>query len=113
MTSSRFPYVRFALQVGQHSYNGEALIDTGFDGGFAMPPPLLQDVGPPDGYALWEPVVGPPVVAPTYRATFQIDALGSFPVAVTALGDEILVGLEVISHFAVTLDHGQQVVVSP
>ncbi len=113
MTGPRFPYVQFALQVGQHSYDGEALIDTGFDGGFAVPLPLLQDVGTPDGYALWEPVVGPPVVAPIYDATFQIDALGSFPVTVTTLGDEILVGLEVISHFAVTLDHGQQVVVSP
>ena len=113
MSSSRFPYVRFTLQVGQHSYNGEALIDTGFDGGFAVPPPLLQDVGPPDGYALWKPVVGPPVLAPTYRATFQIGDFGSFPVAVTALGEEILVGLEVISRFAVTLDHGQRVVINP
>lgn len=76
MTSSRFPYVRFSLQIGQHPFDGEALIDTGFDGGFAVPPPLLQDVGSPDGYALWEPVVGPPVVAPTYRATFQIEGLG-------------------------------------
>lgn len=112
MTGARFPYVQFALQVGQHSFDGEALIDTGFDGGFAMPPFLLQDVGPPDGHAVWQPVVGPPVVAQTYHATFQIDALGSFPVTVTALGDEILVGLQVISHFAVTLDHGRRVLVS-
>ena len=112
MTSFRFPFFRFAIQVGQHSYNWEALIDTGFDGGFAVSPLLLEDVGPPDGYALWEPVVGRPVLAPTYRATFQIDSLGSFPVTVTALGDEILVGLEVISRFAVTLDHGQRVVIN-
>ena len=111
MTSFRFPYVRFTLQVGGHSFDGEALIDTGFDGGFAVPPRLLQDVGTPDGYALWEPVVGSPVLAATYRATFQIDALGPFPVTVTTLGDEILVGLEVITRFLVTLDHGQRVVV--
>ena len=113
MTGPRFPYVQFALQLGQHSYKGEALIDTGFDGGFAVPPSLLQDVGPPDSYAVWQPVVGPPVVAPIYDATFQLDVLGSFPVTVTVLGDEILVGLELISHFAITLDHGQQVIVSP
>ena len=113
MTSSRFPYLPFTFQVRQLSYDGEALIDTGFDGGFAVPPSLLQDVGPPDGYELWEPVVGPPILAPAYRASFQIDALGSFPVTVTALGDETLVGLEVIGRFAVTLDHGQRVVVGP
>ena len=113
MTSSRFPYLTFTFQVRQISYNGEALIDTGFDGGFAVPPSLLQDVGPPDGYEIWEPVVGPPVLAPVYRASFQIDVMGSFPVTVIALGNETLIGLEVISRFAVTLDHGQQVIVSP
>ena len=111
MTSSRFPYVAFHVQVRQHSLDAEGLVDTGFDGGLAVPPTLLENVGPPDAYELWQPVVGPPILAPTYRATFQIDALGPFPVAVTALGDEILVGLEVISRFAVTLDHGQQVIV--
>ena len=45
MTSFRFPFFRFAIQVGQHSYNWEALIDTGFDGGFAVSPLLLEDVG--------------------------------------------------------------------
>ncbi len=54
MTGPRFPYVQFALQVGQHSYDGEALIDTGFDGGFAVPLSLLQDVGPPVSYVLWD-----------------------------------------------------------
>ena len=112
MTSSRFPYLTFNLRVRQLSYDGEALVDTGFDGGFAVPPSLLRDVGPPDGYELWEPVLGPPVLAPTYRASFQIDALGPFPVTVTALGDETLVGLEVISRFSVTLDHGNRVVVN-
>ena len=113
MTSSRFPYLRFALRVGQHSFDGEALIDTGFDGGFAVPPSFLQHVGPPSGYALWEPVVGPPAFAPTYSGTFQIADRGPFPATVTALGDEILVGLEVITRFAVILDHGQRVIVSP
>lgn len=38
MTSDRFPYLRFTLQIGQHPYHFEGLIDTGFDGGFAVPP---------------------------------------------------------------------------
>jgi hypothetical protein len=113
VASSRFPYLPLRFQVRQHTYEGEALIDTGFDGGIAVPPSLLENVGPPDSYELWGPVVGPPVFALTYLGFFQIDALGSFPVTVTALGDEILVGLEVITRFAVTFDHGQQVIVRP
>lgn len=111
VTSSRFPYLPLRFQIRQLNYGGEALIDTGFDGGIAVPPSLLENVGAPDGYELWGPVVGPPVLAPTYRGSFQIDALGSFPVTVMALSDEILVGLEVITRFAVTLDHGHQVVI--
>ena len=75
MINSRFPYLPFTVQVRQMSYDGEALIDTGFDGGFAVPPPILQNVGPPDGYELWQPVAGPPVLAPAYRAVFQIGDL--------------------------------------
>lgn len=113
VTSSRFPYLPLSFQIRQHTYEGEALIDTGFDGGIAVPPSSLDNVGPPDSYELWGPVVGPPVFASTYRGSCQIDALGSFPVIVTALGDEILVGLEVIARFAVTFDHGHQVIVTP
>jgi predicted aspartyl protease len=112
VTSSRFPHFLIRLQVRQNTYE-EALIGTGFDGGIAVPPSLLEDVGPPDGHELWVPVVGSPVTAPVYRGSFQVGDLGPFPAAVTALGDEILIGLEVVSRFAITLDHGQRVIVSP
>jgi predicted aspartyl protease len=112
VTSSRFPYLPIRLQIRQHTYEGDALIDTGFDGGIAVPLSLLEDVGPPDSHELWAPVVGPSVTAPVYRGSFQVGDLGPFPIAVTALGDEILVGLEVISRFAVTFDHGQRVIIN-
>ncbi|HZA22020.1 MAG TPA: hypothetical protein VFA32_05350 [Dehalococcoidia bacterium] len=99
VTSSRFPHFLIRLQVRQNTYE-EALIGTGFDGGIAVPPSLSEDVGSP-------------VTAPVYRGSFQVGDLGPFPAAVTALGDEILIGLEVVSRFAITLDHGQRVIVSP
>ena len=38
LTSSRFPYVPVRWQVGQQIYEAEALLDTGFGGGIAVPP---------------------------------------------------------------------------
>jgi predicted aspartyl protease len=109
--SSRFPYIPIRFQVRLHTYEMEALVDTGFEGGIAVPPSLLENLGPPDGYELWAPVVGTPVLADVYYGSFQVDALGPFPVAITALGDEVLIGLEVIIRFIVTFDHGQRLVV--
>ena len=38
LTSSQFPYLPIRWQVGQQTYAAEALLDTGFDGGAAVPP---------------------------------------------------------------------------
>ena len=86
MSISRFPYLSFSLQVRQLSYSEKPLLT------------LVSMV------KLWQPVVGPPVLAPVYSASFQIDALGPFPATVTVLGNETLVGLDVIRRFTVTLD---------
>ena len=111
--SSRFPYLTIRFQVRQRTHEMEALIDTGFDGGIAVPPSLLENVGSPDSYELWGPVVGSPVFAPAYRGAVNVDTLGPFPVIITALGDEVLVGLEVISYFTLILDHGQRTIIEP
>ena len=43
LTSSRFPYVPVRWQVGQQIHEAEALLDTGFDRGIAVPPYFLKD----------------------------------------------------------------------
>ena len=37
--------------------------------------------------------------------------LGSYPVLVSALGDEPLIGCGVAKHFTITLDHAERVIV--
>ena len=113
MISPRFPYLPIRFEVRQRTYQEEALIDTGFDGSIAVPPSLLENLGPPDGHELWRPVVGPPILAPAYRGSFEVGALGPVPVTLTVLGDEVLVGLEVIGRFIVTFEHGQRVIIKP
>jgi predicted aspartyl protease len=47
VTSSRFPYLPLRFQIRQYTHEGEALIDSGFDGGIVVPPSLLENVGLP------------------------------------------------------------------
>ena len=112
LTSSRFPFLPIRLEVRQQTYEQEALLDTGFDGGMAVPPILLEGLEP-DWYQLWTLADGSQVPAPVYRGTLQLGDFQPTPVPVVALGDEYIIGLGILNHFAVLFDHGEKVVVNP
>ena len=113
ITSQRFPYVPIRVSVQQREVALEALVDTGFDGGVAVPPTIVTNGETPDGYLPWTLADGTQVLLPAYRGTVQLDGFPSFPTVVIALGDEPIVGRQVSDRFRVVLDHGQQVVVEP
>jgi len=113
VVSSRFPYLPIQIRVRQRSDDVEALLDTGFDGDVAMPPGMVTNGQPPDYLETWTLADGTQVVVPTFLGMAQIDGLPAFSVAVTALGDEPLVGRGICDRFTITLDHGQQLIVEP
>ena len=112
LTSSRFPYLPVRLHVLQQTYAEEALLDTGFDGGMAMPPNLAEGQAP-DWYQRWTLADGSQVLAPVYRGTVQVGAFQPIPALVIALGDEFLIGLGILNHFSVIFDHGERIIVNP
>jgi len=111
LESRNFPYLPLRLAVRNRTYEVEALIDTGFDGHVVVPPGLLAHGEPPDDYHIWLLADGSQVVAPFYLGTVSVGDLGSFPAAITTLGDEPIAGGGVIDRFRLTLDHGQRVLV--
>ena len=113
LISSRFPYLPIQLHVRDHTYDGEALLDTGFDGGIVMPPHFFSGEETPDHHVWWTLADASRRLAPVYRGSVELEGLGSFPIFVTVLGDEPIIGLEVINRFSVLLDHGQRVIVEP
>ncbi len=113
ITSDRFPFVPLTVFFTNRSRAIEALIDTGFDGDMVLPVDLI-----PPG----EPVVlrhsfrladGTLADAPVYYATAVLGTVRIRPVLVVALGNAPMIGRRLISHFAVTLDHGRRVIVEP
>ena len=112
LTSSRFPFLPVRLEVHQVLYEDEALVDTGFDGGMAVPPILLTGLVP-DWYHLWTLADGSQVPAPVYRGVVRLGDFQPISVPIVALGDECIIGLGIVNRFAVMFDHGERVVVDP
>ncbi len=112
VVSSRFPYLPIRVQIDAITYQGDALLDTGFSGGVILPRRLLSDSGSVEGYERWTLADNSGVVAPYYSGTIELGGFAPIPTTVSLLGTEALVGIEVISRFYVLLDHGERVVVS-
>jgi predicted aspartyl protease len=111
--SSRFPYLSLQLRIGAQAPVVEALVDTGFDGHVTVPPVLLETGIPPDGHFRWALADGSTIFAPFYLGIAEIGTLPPFPVTITALGNEPLMGRGVTDRFKVTFDHGEHLVVEP
>jgi predicted aspartyl protease len=113
LESERFPYLPLQLVVRDQTYVIEALIDTGFDGDVAVPPEALADGEPPDDYQRWILADGSQVVAAFYIGAVTLGGAVSFAAAITALGDEAIIGRGVIDRIRLILDRGERVIVEP
>ena len=108
-----FPCLSVRFQVRGVAFDEIAVLDTGFEGGIAVPQAILKDVGLPVGRVRLELVGGNQISVPFYYGSWQIGDLGPFPVRIDVVGDEVLIGQRAIAYLTVTLDHGRRVIVSP
>ena len=115
LVSSRFPYLPIRVYGREIYYEGDALMDTGLDGGVVLPSGYLPVNVPARRQRRWILGDGSPAEAPTYIGRVAVDGfpLLPFPIAITIMGNEPIIGVEVIRHFSVILDHGRRVIVEP
>lgn len=112
LVSTRFPYLPLTIRVRTYTTTVLALLDTGFDGDIVLPPDLLPVGSTPDAYFRWMLADGTRIQAPTYDGAVELGGFKPFDVVISVLGDEPLVGRGVTDRFAITLDHGQRVIVA-
>ena len=106
------PVSTLRVTVGGMTFDGEALLDTGFGGGVMLPSRYLPDDDPDFGYVDWILAGDSTLRAPSYKGTVEIDGFQPFQTSVALLGDTVLVGVQVIRRFYVLLDHGERVIIS-
>lgn len=100
------------MTVAHYSGEADALIDTGFDGELIMPANMVLNGKKPIGYDTWFLADGSEIVASIYMGTVRIGDKVFTPVVVTVLGDRPIVGVALIRHFRVILDHGESVTIA-
>ncbi len=116
LTSSEFPYVPVRVEIRGKVHEGSALVDTGFDGKLIVPANwVTMDIGDPDGQSEWRLADGRVTYAPSYRGDLWLgDDFAHFSrLRCDALGDQYIVGLEIVSLFGVNLDHGERLIFEP
>jgi predicted aspartyl protease len=113
LVSDRFPYIPAVVVLGESRTTIDALLDTGFDGDLTIPRLLASSAGPPSHYGEFILANGSSVHRPVFLGAIELGSLGSFPIEAVALGGDFLIGRGLSDRFAITLDHGQRVIIEP
>lgn len=90
--STRFPFLTLRLTIGSWSVEVEALLDTGFDGDVALPPPSMPPGLPVEQHLSWILADGSAALTSAYLGTAKLGPFEEFPILIAAIGDEPLVG---------------------
>jgi predicted aspartyl protease len=106
--SGRFPSIEITVSVGTWSEGHLALCDTGCSSGVIVPAQAVEAIDAPfeyERFALGDTRV---VDVPTWDGSVEIEGR-TFETRVSAIGDEFLVGMGVLSQLQITLSFGSEV----
>ncbi|MFN4180604.1 MAG: hypothetical protein ACK4I8_09855 [Armatimonadota bacterium] len=114
VVSERFPFAEVEWEVREQRSIALAFIDTGFDGFLMLPTNWMRQLGTPDRIDWWQLADGSFVAAPTYFGTTRFVGTEEFlPCDIIVMGNEVIVGLDLVRHYLVTLERGQRVIIEP
>lgn len=111
-----FPYLLVQVQIRASKkieLELEALVDTGFGGGVAIPRGLVDLTDLPSMDTNWVLADGTEVATPAYLGYVQVGKFAPILASIIVLGDEPLIGRQVLNHFKLTFDHGQKIIIKP
>lgn len=109
VVSSHFPYLPVEITIKQHKHSLEALLDTGFDGYVVLPPGLVTNGEAPDLYESCKLADDSVIRVPIFIGSVKLGDRKLNKITFLIMGDEPIIGREVIKHFKVTFDHGQKI----
>lgn len=108
--SSHFPYLPVEVTFKQNKYTLEALLDTGFDGYVVLPPGLVTNGEAADLYESCKLADNSVIKVPIFIGTIKLARKKLSKVTFLIMGDEPIIGREVIKLFKITLYHGRKII---
>ena len=112
MTSLLLPFVPVRIELGGRVFEENAILDTGFDGEIVIPQARVAGLQPDDSARFVFPdgtVVEPDI----FRGIVRLADMEPTVAEIAALGTEFIVGIRILRHYEVILDHGQRVIINP
>lgn len=114
LVSKDYPYIQVRVTVLGFSSPFRALLDTGFDGYLVLPENVGSQLGRPDYLTKTCLADGTERDSPEYRGSVEIVGLNvAYLARIILLGNECLVGQDIIKKLKVTFDRGSQILVEP
>ena len=118
VNSSEYPFLDIRVQIGDrfapdYEFEVRALVDTGFDGGLAVPRRLIPGSITPMGQSVWNLAEGTEITAFSYFCHVTIGHLQPVATVAITLDGDALLGRHVIDKFRFVFDHGRQLIVEP
>lgn len=109
VTSSRFPYLPIKVST-KKDFELEALFDTGYDGGIILPSKLISN-GEVSGWLVDCKLADDSIIkVPAYIGSVSVGNKKLNNIIVLIMGDEPIVGREVMKYFKITFDHGKKII---
>lgn len=114
LTSTNIPYLPLTITLAhrpERPLTLDALIDTGFTGDVSCAPEFLTNGVPPAWHVTVLLADGSTSWAPVYIGSAALGQTQSQPVRILAFGEQAAVGLNLLRHYLLTLDHGHTLTV--
>jgi hypothetical protein len=103
-----YPRVRAVVSIGEWFMDDEALPDTGFSGGVVIPAGCSDEINQPGEDGLLRLGNDQSVEAPWWGGEIAVGKL-TMPTTVWALGDDFVLGREVLDRMEICFEFGERV----
>lgn len=109
IVSSRFPYLPIQITTNR-TISIKALLDTGFDGEVILPAEIVTNGELPNWYVECKLADDSVVEVPAFFCSVKLGNKRLNDIVLLIMGDEPIIGRELIKHSKITLYYGKKII---